>query len=216
MKKFFSLDSSFMIFLSNLMDVIILNIVCLICCIPIVTIGPAITALHCVTLKMVKNENGYTVKNFFRAFKANFKQSCVIWLIFLAVTFICMIDFRMLQVLGISENNIFGIIISTIYFFVCLTVMYAFPILSRFENTIMQTMKNAFLMCILNFLKTIVMAIVYIIPFVLLPLGINMIAVFLLLGFSGPAYLNSYVWKNIFKKYESEEELEEKEIENLL
>ena len=65
MKNFFNLDSSFMIFLSNLVDVIILNIVCLICCIPIVTIGPAITAMHYVTLKMVKNENGYTVKTFF-------------------------------------------------------------------------------------------------------------------------------------------------------
>ena len=61
-------------------------------------------------------------------------------------------------------------------------------------------------MCILNFGKTIVMAVVYIIPFVLLPLGINMIAAFLMLGLSGPAYINSYIWKSIFKKYEPEEE----------
>ena len=209
MKKFFNLDSPFMVFLSNLVDVIILNIICLICCIPIVTIGPSITAMHYVTLKMVKNENAYTIKVFFKAFKENFKQSFIIWLVFLAITAVCILDFRMLQAMGISDNRIFGIIIGTIYLFVCLTIMYSFPILSRFENTLSQTVKNAFFMCILNFGKTIVMTAVYIIPFILLPLGINMIAAFLMLGLSGPAYINSYIWKSIFKKYEPEEEYSE-------
>ena len=206
MKNFFNLDSSFMIFLSNLVDVIILNIVCLICCIPIVTIGPAITAMHYVTLKMVKNENGYTVKTFFRAFKDNLKQSMIMWLIFLAVTAVCVFDLKILQPLGMAENRVFVSIIGAIYMFVCLTAMYVFPILARFENSLFQTIKNAFLMCILNIGKTIVMAIIYIIPFVILPLDINMVAAFLLLGLSGPAYLNSYIWKRIFKKYELNEE----------
>ena len=206
MKKFFNLDSPFMVFLSNLVDVIILNIICLICCIPIVTIGPSITAMHFVALKMAKNENVYTVKTFFRAFKDNFKQSFIIWISFLVITIVCILDFKMLQTMGMSENKIFGIIIGTIYLFVCLTAMYTFPIMSRFENTLSQTVKNAFFMCILNFGKTIVMAVVYIVPFVLLPLGINMIAAFLMLGLSGPAYINSYIWKSIFKKYEPEEE----------
>ena len=206
MKNFFNLDSSFMIFLSNLVDVIILNVVCLICCIPIVTIGPAITAMHYVALKMVKNENAYTVKTFFRAFKDNLKQSMIVWLIFLAVTVVCVFDLKILQALGMNENRVFVSIIGAIYMFVCLTMMYIFPILARFENSLFQTIKNAFLMCILNIGKTIVMAIIYIIPFVILPLDINMVAAFLLLGLSGPAYLNSYVWKRIFKKYELNEE----------
>ena len=216
MKKFFNLDSPFMVFLSNLVDVIILNIICLICCIPIVTIGPAITAMHYVTLKMVKNENGYTVKAFFKAFKDNFKQSFTIWLVFLVITAVCILDFKILQSMGINDNKIFGIIIGIIYLFVCLTVMYVFPIISRFENTLSQTVKNAFFMCILNFGKTIIMAVVYIIPFVLLPLGINMIAAFLMLGFSGPAYINSYIWKSILKKYEPEEEYSEDDFRNLI
>ena len=206
MKNFFNLDSSFMIFLSNLVDVIILNVVCLICCIPIVTIGPAMTAMHYVTLKMVKNENAYTVKTFFRAFKDNLKQSMIVWLIFLAVTVVCAFDLKILQALGMNENRVFVSIIGAIYMFVCLTAMYVFPILARFENSLFQTIKNAFLMCILNIGKTIVMAIIYIIPFVILPLDINMVAAFLLLGLSGPAYLNSYIWKRIFKKYELNEE----------
>lgn len=209
MKNFFNLDSSFMIFLSNLVDVIILNVVCLICCIPIVTIGPAMTAMHYVTLKMVKNENTYTVKTFFRAFKDNLKQSMIVWLIFLAVTVVCAFDLKILQALGMNENRVFVSIIGAIYMFVCLTTMYIFPILARFENSLFQTIKNSFLMCILNIGKTIVMAIIYILPFVILPLDINMVAAFLLLGLSGPAYINSYIWKSIFKKYEPNEEVQD-------
>lgn len=206
MKNIFNLDSPFMAFLSNLVDVIILNIICLICCIPIVTIGPVIAAMHYVTLKMVKNEDTYIVKTFFRALKNNFKQSFIIWLVFLVITAVCILDFKMLYVMGISENRIFGIIIGIIYVFICLTVMYIFPILSHFENTLGQTVKNAFFICMLHFVKTVIMAAIYIIPFILLPLGINMIALFLMLGLSGPAYVNSYIWKSIFKKYEPEEE----------
>lgn len=65
MSSFFNMDSPVMRFLSRLCDLMILNILCLICCIPIVTIGASITALYSVTLKMVKGEDSYIAKGFF-------------------------------------------------------------------------------------------------------------------------------------------------------
>lgn len=64
-------------------DLMILNIVFIICCLPIVTIGASLTALHYVTLKMVRNEESYIVKSFFKSFKQNFKQATIINLIML-------------------------------------------------------------------------------------------------------------------------------------
>ena len=209
MKNFFNLDSPFMVFLSNLTDVVILNVLCLICCIPIVTIGPSITALHYVTLKMVREEEGYVVKSFFKAFKENFKQAFGAWMIFLVITVIFYIDYRILKVTGIEKNKVFAIVIGAIYLFVCLTAMYVFPLLSRFENTLKQTIKNALFMSILHIFKSIVMAIIYVLPVVLMPLHYNLILVFLIVGLSGPAYINSFIWKNIFKKYEPAEIKEE-------
>lgn len=206
MRKFFNLDSPFMIFLSNLTDVVILNVICLICCIPIVTIGPSITAMHYVTLKMIKEENGYVVKNFFKSFKENFKQSVIVWIVFLIITAVFILDFRILQNMGINENKIISIVIGAIYLFACITIMYVFPILSRFSNTLGQTVKNALFMSILHIFKTMVMAVIYMIPFVLLLLHTSMIPVFLLVGLAGPAYFNSFIWKSIFKKYEPNEE----------
>lgn len=209
MKNFLNLDSPFMIFLSNLTDVVLLNALCLICCIPVVTIGPSITAMHYVTLKMVREEEGYVVKSFFKAFKENFKQSVIVWMIFLVITLVFFLDYRILNAAGMEENKIFAIVIGAIYLFVCLTVMYIFPLLSRFENTLKQTVKNALFMSILHIFKTIFMAVIYIIPFILLPLHYNLILVFLIIGLSGPAYINSFIWKSIFKKYEPEEIKEE-------
>lgn len=209
MKNLFNLDSPFMIFLSNLTDVVILNVLCIICCLPIITIGPSITAMHYVTLKMTKEESGYVVRNFFKSFKENFKQSVIVWLVFLIISVVFVLDFKILQGVGMKENKMLTIIIGSIYLLTCLTVMYVLVLLSHFENTVRQTVKNAFYMCILHIFKTIVMVIVYLIPFFLLPLHSTMIPIFLIIGLAGPAYINSFLWNSIFKKYEPEKEEEQ-------
>jgi uncharacterized membrane protein YesL len=90
-------------------------------------------------------------------------------------------------------------------------MMYAFPVLSRFTNTTAGTIKNAFLMSLLHIGRTILMAVIYLLPYILLPLHTTMIPVFLMIGLTGPAYLNSYLWKGIFKKYEPQEAPEDEE-----
>lgn len=209
MRKFLNLDSPFMMFLSNLTDIVILNVLFLLCCIPVITIGPAITAMHYVTLKMVKDEDGYLLKSFFKAFKENFKQSCIAWMVFLAITVVFLLDYKILKTAGMEENKIFMIVIGSIYLFICITAMYVFPLLSRFENTLKQTVKNALLISILHIFKTIIMAVIYVVPFVLAPMHYNLLLVFLIIGVSGPAYINSFIWRSIFKKYEPKEIIED-------
>ena len=209
MRNLFNIDSPLMIFMSDLTDLIVLNVVFLLCCIPIVTIGPAVTAMHYVTLKMVKDENGSVLKNFLKSFKDNFKQSFIVWVIFLIISIVFVIDYKILQNVGISENKVLAVIVAAIYMFCSFTVMYTFPLLARFENSLKQTIKNAFLMSILHIFKTAIMAFFYVIPVVLISLHTTMIAVYLLMGASVSAYINSFFWNSIFKKYEPEEIKEE-------
>ena len=209
MRNLFNLESPLMVFLSNLTDVVLLNAICLICCIPIVTIGPSITAMHYVTLKMVKDEGGNVIKCFFKSFKENFKQSFIVGIVFLVITLIFFLDYKILKTAGLEKNKILVMIIAAIYLLVCFTVMYVFPLLSRFENTLKQTVKNAFFMSILHIFKTIPMAVIYAVPLIVAPLHYNLLLVFLLVGLSGPAYINSFIWKSIFKKYEPQEVAEE-------
>ena len=92
MGRFFSMDNKFFTFMNKVADLCILNIICLVCCIPIVTAGASITAMYYVTLKMVRNEEAYIVRSFFKSFKDNFKQATIINLIMIAVGAVLYLD----------------------------------------------------------------------------------------------------------------------------
>ena len=69
MGKFFDLDSPIMRTLNRLADLMWLNILTLLCCLPIITAGASLTAMHYVLLKMVRNEESYISRAFFKSFK---------------------------------------------------------------------------------------------------------------------------------------------------
>ena len=64
---------------------------------PIVTIGPALTALYYMTLKMARNEETYIIRGFFKSFKENFRQAIVIWLIILVLILLIGMDFSIMN-----------------------------------------------------------------------------------------------------------------------
>lgn len=97
----FNMDGPVFRFLGKLADLMILNVVFLICCLPIVTIGASLTALNYVSLKMAEGEEGYIVKSFFKSFRQNFVQSTLMWLITLAAGLILCLDFYIVK--GVSD-----------------------------------------------------------------------------------------------------------------
>ena len=70
--KFLSLDSPLMRFLGKMADLMILNLLVIFCSIPIITMGASLTAMHYVALKIVRNEEAYITKDFFKSFKCTF------------------------------------------------------------------------------------------------------------------------------------------------
>jgi len=111
--------------LGKVADLMILNILAMICCIPIFTTGAALTALHYMSLKIVRGEECYIVKGFFKSFKQNFKQATVIWLILLVAIFILVGDFYIMQNSGINFHvalkvmvGIVGLVILSASFFI--------------------------------------------------------------------------------------------------
>lgn len=142
--RLFNLDSPLMTFLTKVANLMILNILTIICCIPIVTAGSAITALYYVTIKMARGDDPYIVKSYFKSFKENFRQSTLIWLIMLAVIIIIAIDWWVVfNMMSGTPATVMKIVIFIVTVFLLLTGLYVFPVLSRFENNIKNTIKNA-------------------------------------------------------------------------
>ena len=92
MSRFFNPDNPIMEFIAKIFDLILLNLIFIFSCVPIITIGASTSALSYVTLKMVRNEEAYIVRSFFKSFKDNFKQATIINLIMIAVGAVLYLD----------------------------------------------------------------------------------------------------------------------------
>ena len=94
MGKLFDLESPLLSGLNKMADLIYLNLLTFVCCIPIITIGASMTALNYVVLKMVRNEDSHLTRQFFKSFKQNFKQATIIWLIILLAIIVLALRFH--------------------------------------------------------------------------------------------------------------------------
>lgn len=206
MGAIFNLDNPVWNFMSKVADLIILNVLAIICSIPIVTIGASWTAMYFVTIRMVRKEESYIVKDFFRSFKENFKQSTIIWLIALATIAIFVGDVMIYRMIPEQIPQALMIAVLILAYLVLGTIIYVFPLLSRFHNTIKGTIKNAFLVSLVNVPYTLVFAILLVIPIIIAFFVIEASPFILMFGFSLPAYIASIFWVRIFKKFEPKEE----------
>ena len=93
MKWFFNMDNPVMRTLSMLADIVILNLLTLLCSLPIVTAGAAFTALNDACIRLVRMEDGELGRDYFRAFKANFKNGTLAWLLFLVCAVLLYLDY---------------------------------------------------------------------------------------------------------------------------
>ena len=207
MKNIFNLDGGIMGFLTKITDLVILNLVFLVTCIPIITIGPALTALYSITLKMVKNEEAYIVKNYFLAFKANFKISFLSWLIVLAVSILIFVDYRIIAQFT-NLPSIFLILLLAVFFLFSLVILFLFPYIARFENTLRQSFKNAAFMAIASLPYTILLLLINGIfgVFLLFTPPQYSLLICILFAFSMLAFVQSLLFRKVFAKFEPKED----------
>lgn len=206
MGKIFDMDSPVMRFLSRMADLMILNFMVTICCIPIITIGAGVTAMHYVLLKLVRGQEGYLVKDFFKSFKTNFKQATIIWLIMLVFVFVFIGDYFIVNFSGIAFPEGMAVILLAVAILLFVASGYIFPVLSHFDNTIRNTIKNGCIMSIMAAPKAILIAVLTIAPVVISYLTPQLLPLALMFGFALPGYLSAMLYSGTFRKFEPEEE----------
>ncbi len=152
--KFFSADGALYKFITRFWDMVKLNFIWLICSLPVITIGVSTVAAYSVTLRMIEENEGYVVRNFFRAFKENFKQGMAIGPITLLFAAVLYIDFTFAKqhigfaILGVFSAFMFGI-----------ALIYAYPLLARYDNRLFKTIKNSMRISMRYFGRTVFLAV---------------------------------------------------------
>ena len=157
-------------FLTKAGELLLLSFVFTLCCVPIITIGPACTALYSTVVKNIRHSRGYPLREFFTAFKKRFKQSFIAGLIMLVW---CAGLYLMYRTVGKTVSGSFA----RKSFIVVLTISmaifyYLYPILSRFRIKLGNAFTMAFVMCGEHFLTSLagilsIVGIVYLLMFVL-------------------------------------------------
>lgn len=202
MGSLFNLDNPVWSFMGKVADLVILNILAFVCSIPVFTIGASWTAMYFVTIKIVRKEEGYVIRDFFRSFKENFKQATVIWLLVLVVAAIFAGDFLIYRMMPDQIPTFIMIVVAVLAYLLLGTTVYVFPVLSRFDNTIKNTIKNAFILSIANIPFTVLFIILLALPIVVALFVIELAPILILMGISLPAYLSSMMFVRIFRKVE--------------
>ena len=192
--------------LSKIFDMVCLNILWIICSIPIITMGASTAAMYSVMLKMVKNEEGYIFRGFFKAFKENFKQSTIMWLIILLLTVVWWVDFNFAGSIGGTGGFVLRVIFILLGVVLLSVTIYVFPLTARYVNTIRNTFKNALILTIAKLPYTFLMIAVLIaaVVFSFWTVQTLMIALplWMLIGVSLIVWLYSWLLRRVFTIFE--------------
>ncbi len=203
-------ESPVMDFLRRLSDLIILNVIFILSCIPVVTIGAAVTSLYTVTLRIANLEDPHIWQSFWRAFRQNFMQSLWIWLTCLVVFALLLVDFLFLQTQTSALASYMQMALWMVAILFLSVLHYVFPIEAHFICTVRQVWKNALLMSVAHLPYTVLFLVLDgLIVFAALQSVQLLGAVFMILlicGFSCIALTKSFLFRRIFKIYDPEQE----------
>lgn len=196
-------------FLRTLGDLMALNLLWLVCSLPVVTVGPASSALCSVLLKLTRDEPVSTLAGFFAGFKSEIKKSLVLGLLGLAGLVIAGVDFYF----AVSQTGT----MRTLYFVVAVIVSalvlsywaWAFALHAGYENTIGATIKNALSLAFVEPKKTVLIWIGFAVPvvcFLFLPELVNIYLgwAYLLFAVSAPAWFAARQQVRVFARFDEE------------
>lgn len=202
MGRFFSESNPFFSFMGLVFDLVMMNLIWLVCCIPVITFGASTTALYTVMLRRAKNEEGYMVRGFFSAFKSNFKQTVPLTLIYILAAAVLVSDMIIIR----NWEGTFG---SFMFGFCMVAIMvaqgvfsYVWPLQAKFENTVKGTLANAGRIAIVKLPRTAILVVLHVVPwiiFLFVPTVFVALTMFWILGVgSVTAYVSSKLINPIF------------------
>lgn len=208
MKKLFSANNSIFHFLSLMADLMILTLQWIVACIPIVTVGAATTALYSCAMKRYQEEIRL-FRDFWSAFRKNFLQATILWIVVLALLFTVAADVYLVFFTEFSPGTIVKLLMLMLAFVVSIVTAYIFPLQSFFVNPVGKTLKNAFLLSVMYLPVSVVIVLINAIPvlaWMLFPSFFSR-TLFLWVALSGgvTAYVNGKMLRRIFERHITEQ-----------
>ena len=209
----FSIDGKLWRFLSKMADLIIVNVIFIICSIPVITIGASKTALYEVARKIRRDEESSILKNFFSSFKKHFKKSTIIWLMYLLC--MVMIGVNLYACIFIRMGlltTIFMMATAMVLFVVNITFVYTIMLVVYEDENLKVSLLKGGGLAIANLPFSILMITMEIMPFILLFFYTHywsyIFTFCVIIGFSLIEFVNSHLLDKILSRVEKYREID--------
>lgn len=200
LKTILNSESPFMNGVNKFNLLICMNLLVLLCSIPIITAGAAFAAMHEYLFRLQEDTEGALVKSFFRSFRKNFIQATIVWMILLAGFIIAGIDIF----ISINTEWSFPLILKIVFIEIVLlfymVLNYCFPVIASFECSNLNVFKNAFLIGAGMIKKSLVIMAVNLLPWLLLMFFPAIGWISILIGIAGPAYIATCLYAQEFRE----------------
>ena len=156
-QRFFNSDNPFWRGMGRIFDACVLNVLWLLCCVPVFTVGPATTAFYYAMIGLIRGEETYVHKDFFRSFGRNFKQSTLVGLILLATGGFLAVDVYICRHSGTGIFTFMMVFFFILFVLWCFVTLYTFPLLAKFDYKMKDLFVMAFTLSIKHLPQTLLM-----------------------------------------------------------
>lgn len=204
--NFFSVDGKLYEWMNRFCQLVFLNFLWFLCSLPIVTIGASTVALYHVTFQLLRDQDATIGKSFFHAFRENFRQATLVFLITCGLIFLLFSDFVICN--RFFSHNTAGLLLVPLMiaaFLLCCAGCYLYPLIACFQNSIRKIFSNALRLAASHLLSTALLFILSFGPLLFLNIfsAQPVLGSFLciILGVSLFAWLKSILLLKIFQPY---------------
>lgn len=195
-------------------QLVAINLLWIVCTIPVITAGASTTALFYCTLKIHKDGECRPIHDFWKSFKQNFKQATVIWLFLIVAAFVIYFEAKAVPTMPGIMPTLFSYLLLAVSMTFAMAALYIFPTLAAFENKITKLVLNAFYFSVKNLLYVLAVALITVMPMFFTLVDAKLFPVYLLVwllcGFSLTALADSWFFWKLFRPYFTEAGAEEK------
>lgn len=205
-------DSPFFQFLCRVADLMIVNLLFLICSVPLVTVGASLAGMTKVTQNISLNAERGVIRTFFKGFRDNFKQATVVWLVIAVFIASLVCDMLLINgfVTGVAATVLRGLLV--VLALACLAVAsYLFPLLVRYENSLKEHTMNALILTIYKLPRTVALVALNAVPFVLLWFSVvtflKSLAFWVIIGCAVISYLDNSLLAAVLAQLEKRDKI---------
>lgn len=213
MREMIAPEGPIMQFFARILDLVVISIVFAVSCIPVITVGCALTSLYYTIVKSIVHEEGHIVRNYFHGFRMNLGQGLVLGIICDLLLAVLIGNLIVIVMLGLGNIGIvFGAIFVAILLVVFVMMAYCFPILARFEVTFSGLLQTGFQLTLQYGKVSFQVLVMEIMLFLGIAAGLFSMPVLLIFWPGMIIYAQSKLLEPILMQYMQKEEEHETEI----